>query len=122
MTTPRTVTDQQILTALVAHDDQLPEREQEAFTSMQTQLTKSHYLTTRQREWAEGWYRKLELDADEVLNLASSGRVKVVKPTIQTVAEVLGPHVPPARQKPLHPPGRRCYEQDCALCGRAKEA
>lgn len=88
------LSDTEILQRLLA-DERLTEQEEGAFRDM---LRRGRALTPAQRQWADSVFTRLELDADEALNLFSLGKVPVGNP-------VLTPDV--LRKLPLKPPGRR---------------
>lgn len=96
--TPDTsITDREILDALLKERDRLTDEEADAFESMMGRVGRNVPLTDRQRNWAEDVYKRLELDADRTLNLVSTGRVsKENVPTFEW-----------EKNRPLKPPGRR---------------
>lgn len=91
-------TDFEMLRALVEHDG-LTDKEREAFESMKARSRDGRLpLTSAQREWVKGAYKKYELDAGEAQNLVSSGQVPRGK-------EVTFPFE--TMPRPLKPPGRK---------------
>lgn len=70
------MTDEELLRRLVA-DERLTEVELDAFGGMQKRLPRYRVLTQDQRKWADDVARRLELDADDVENLFSSGKIKI---------------------------------------------
>jgi hypothetical protein len=89
------LTDHDLLTSLMGAHDRLNDREVTAFSDMQQQITRRR-LTRSQRQWAEGVYDKLELEADRTLNLVSTGQVAVERV----------PRFMWELNRPLRPPGR----------------
>ena len=86
----------------MAIQDRLSDREQEAFHSMLTQLRtgRKKVLSSNQREWVERIWMDFQLDAGEVQNLWSSGKVKAsLEPSEKMEFEKM--------PKPLRPPGRK---------------
>lgn len=98
-------TDAELLDQLLNCLD-LDRDERRAFGDMLARLEPNRPLTPAQRQWAERVHHRLELDAQEVANLASSGRVEVTQTTDQILGDVLH-HVPEHMRKPLKPPGMR---------------
>lgn len=95
-------TDKSMLIALTDPDVKLQDNEREAFNDMLGRLESGRQtkLSEKQRQWVEGVYLKLHLDAQEPSeNLYSSG--KVAKPTGPT--KVFPFETMP---RPLKPPGR----------------
>jgi len=73
-TTNPTLTDQQLIEALLKCD-RLSEREEKAFTDMQGQMQiRRKPLTSPQRQWADAVYDRLELEADRTINMVSTGQ------------------------------------------------
>ena len=59
---------------LLEHKDRLKPEEVEAFTDFADRIPHTrHALSTRQRQWAEGVYKRLDLQAHYVANLAPKG-------------------------------------------------
>lgn len=96
----KTVGDLALLQALCKNDERLSPAEDEAFWDMKARVEsgKIEKLSHAQREWASDVYRRLELDAEETLNLYSSG-------SVPTGAHVAVPEV--LRNLPKKPPRRR---------------
>jgi hypothetical protein len=93
-------TDRSKLSALLDSQKLTPDEER-AFRDMMDQLEAGGVarLSTKQREWVDRVYHKLQLDAEEgSANLFSSGKVK------KTGKETVYPWE--TGPKPLKPPGR----------------
>ena len=89
------LTDQQLLTLLLAQDTRLSEQEETAFKEMEQRIGRQQ-MSPKQRQWAEQVYDRLDLQAERALNLISTG-------------QVAGGPVPTfdwERNRPLKPPGR----------------
>lgn len=96
-------TDLRMLQALTDPDNahRLQDNERDAFTDMLSRLENGRVskLSDKQRQWVEGVYLKLELDAEEASqNLVSSG--KVANKSTKVFPFELMP-------RPLKPPGRK---------------
>lgn len=95
-------TDTQILDALLSKETRprLSDADEKAFESMRNRLLdgKQVNLSSKQREWAERRFFDLDLDADEVTNDVSSGRVQAPSAPINDA--MFGPMVlkPPTRK------------------------
>lgn len=96
-----------LLTALLASSG-LTGRERNAFSDMLSRLQggRIRRLTADQRAWAERRYTDLDLQAEQSLNLASSGRVPVDFSQSPRVLESVLGSVPEEFRKPLRPPGQ----------------
>lgn len=95
-------TDRSMLQALTDPDVRLQDNEREAFADMLAKLETGRQirLSEKQRQWVEGVYLKLHLDAKEPSeNLFSSGRVKPPTGPVKVFPFETMP-------KPLKPPGR----------------
>lgn len=89
-------TDIEILDALLSNRERLSSEEEEAFQNMRFNIENCHILSSKQRQWADAVYSRLELEADRSLNLVSSGQVP--RGNVPRYAWELN--------KPLKPPGR----------------
>jgi len=80
--------------------ERLGDREKVAFPDMLERMEAGRLqrFSKTQKEWIEGAYVRMELEADEVENLFSTGRVPVGAPV--AMAPVLA-------NRPLKPPGRK---------------
>jgi len=101
---PMARTDRSMLVALTDPDvvKHLTDSEREAFRDMLSRLEsgRGSKLSNKQRDWVEGVYMKLHLDAHEPSeNLFSSGKVKP-----DTSGKKYGWELQPL---PLKPPGRK---------------
>lgn len=98
--------DRKMLRALLRNDDSLESKELEAFSGMWDRLDSGRIqtLTSRQREWVESVYFRLDLDKEEPAeNLVSSGKVKVTEKERESLKQFLDSLGP----RPLKPPGRK---------------
>ena len=95
-------TDSQMLDALLGIQDRLSDKEQQAFDSMHKQLKfgKRQELTKNQRDWVARVYMDFQLDAGDVENLFSTGKVKATAKN----APKLGFETMP---KPMRPPRKK---------------
>jgi hypothetical protein len=91
------LSDAALLKRLLAHKDRLTDEEADAFSDMSDRLAvNQRKLSSRQREWAEAVYDRLDIQAEYSRNMVSSGDVKKEKvPTFWW-----------EEHKPLKPPGR----------------
>lgn len=92
--------EEAMLMSLLKNKEKLTDRERSAFERMEHDLRTGRYtrLSTAQKDWVEGVYLRLELDAEEAENLVSSGSVPLGRPVL--TAEVL-------KNLPKAPPGRK---------------
>lgn len=95
---PEGLADSVLLERLLEHEEQLTEDELRAFTDMLFALPHSRRkLSSKQREWAEGVYKRNDLQAHYAANLASKSKVRAAAP--HPLDRVLS-------NRPLKPPGR----------------
>ena len=95
-------TDKTMLAALLQNEDRLSEEERAAFADMQTRVQAgwSSPLSSRQKEWVERVYFRLELDAEEPSENLYSRTRSSLPPPPPTYPWETAP-------KPLKPPGRK---------------
>lgn len=95
---PEGLSDSVLLERLLEHEEQLTEAELHAFTDMLFALPHSRRkLSSKQREWAEGVYKRNDLQAHYVANIASATKVRSAAPH---------PFDRVIANRPLKPPGR----------------
>jgi len=93
---PIVINDSDKLMALLS-DDRLSDTEAYAFRGMGARIARGGELSHKQRCWVDDVYKRLELDAGDVANLHSRGKVPAGKAV--PTPEVL-------KRLPLKPPGR----------------
>ncbi len=98
------MTDLELLTQVLEHDDNLTPEEREAFQDWAGNFATGKWqsaLSQRQRGWLDGVAERLQLDPGAA-NLVSSGKVKVTEKDRASMNAFLG-----TLQKSLLPPHRR---------------
>lgn len=93
------LTDEVLLKIVLEEEDRLRENSKEAFCKWQKNLSRYKKLTSKQREWVEDEYFRLELDHHEPKYVLTREEIDRVKALPKLAFELM--------PKPIKPPGVR---------------